>query len=187
MSECSVHKIRKRPTTCEHCRAELGTSTDTTVTADTPVRVVTSAPTVRVALSEQSKAIQDAISGPCASQPGSSRIEEGKYIRVLIEAEIQKSVAKIRAELNDVRNLQWEHLFVPDPAFCMDLMFALEKDYWKYCDHIKNPRLYGYSTDGDFYLMQRIIRKDNPPVPDFTKSGAVKRYIEKKNGKENQA
>lgn len=148
---------------------------------------VAKAACVAVKLSEQAKEIQDIIAGPSSNVPGSPRTEEGKYIRVLIEAEIQKALIKVRSELNELKNMRWEHLHIPDPLFCMDLMMALEKDGWKYCDHIKNPRLYGYLSDVDFYLMQRIIRSDNAPMPDFLKTGNAKRYIDKKNGKETQA
>jgi hypothetical protein len=118
---------------------------------------------------------------------GFPRIEEGKYVRVLIESEIQKALAKVKAEMNELRNIQWEHIHVPYSSFCLDLMYAMEKDSWKFVDFIKNPKQYGYSETEDCAVFHRIKRKDGPPVPDFSKNGSVKRFIDKKNGKETQA
>jgi hypothetical protein len=193
---CEKHQQRKRKD-CIDCFPDTGEISNDNTTAELPTRkvldpasegtipkAVAKAACIKVKLSEQTKELQGIITGPALDMPGSPRMEEGKYIRVLIEAEIQKALIKVRSELAELRNIKWEHLHIPDPVFCMDLMLALEKDGWKYCDHIKNPKLYGYSSDVDFYLMSRIARDDNAPMPDFSKSGNAKRYMDKKNGKE---
>lgn len=161
---CEKHKERKRPNTCPDCKAELEQ-------AEQVVDTITenkedSNPDLEPQVSEQQH-----------------RMYDSKAIRVMIEAEILKAVSKVRSEMSDLMKISWEHLYIPYSTFSIELMYALEKDGWKYCDLIKNARQFGYFMDGDIFLLQRVVRKGNNPIPDFTKTGSVKRYLEKINGK----
>lgn len=164
---CEKHKERKRPNTCPDCKAELESETlnNSIVKEEDKVE---SNPELEPAVTSQQH-----------------RMHDSKAIRVMIEAEIHKAILKVKAELNDLSRITWEHMHIPYGTFCLELMYALEKDGWKYCDYVRNSRQYGYSEDGDFFLVQRINRKDNPPKPDFTKNGSVKRYIDKQYGRNN--
>jgi hypothetical protein len=166
MKMCDIHKVRKRPNTCEACRAELevSKSVNKVIAQQVEIDVKDSNETLEPPISEQQY-----------------RLYDSKAIRVMIEAEIAKAVAKVRAEMSDLMRINWEHLYVPYTTFSMQLMYALEKEGWKYCDMIKNARTFGYPVDGDIFLLQRIIKKDNAPTPDFTKANTVKRYLNKNN------
>lgn len=203
---CEKHKLRKRPATCPDCandELEAGHATSERLanTDDEHLPPVTGNGNakretgetvkkhVKVAIDKEALEIIDnvkeAIAGSRVEKnEGFPRHEEGKYVRVLIEAEIQKALAKVRQEMNELRNIQWEHLDVNYSTFCLALMYALEKEGWKFCDFLKNPKQYGYAMTEDCVVFQRIKRKDNPPRPDFTKTGSVGRYMDKVNGKE---
>lgn len=110
-----------------------------------------------------------------------NKFHDSKAIRVMIEAEITKAIAKVRSEISDLMQISWEHMYIPYGSFSFELMKHLERDGWKYCELIKNPRQFGYFADGDIFLVQRIVKKDNAPKIDFTKPNAVKKYMEKNN------
>lgn len=165
---CERHKTRKRPNTCPDCKAELEESA------------------VKDSVAEENGTIIDSNINlePQVSEP-QQRLYDSKAIKVLIEAEIHKAILKVKSELNDLSRITWEHMHIPYSIFCLELMYALEKEGWKYCDLVRNGKQYGYSEDGDFFIVQRIKRKDNPIKPDFSKSGSVKRYIDKQYGRNN--
>ena len=163
---CEKHKERKRPNTCPDCKAELDGNTAKS--------------------NEQVDVVQDSnVDLEPALSEFQHRMHDSKAIRVLIESEILKAIQKVKSELNDLTRITWEHMHIPYGAFCLELMYALEKDGWKYCDFIKNGKQLGYTEDGDFFIVQRVNRKDNPSKPDFSKSGSVKRYIDKQYGRHN--
>lgn len=166
---CEKHKERKRPNTCPDCKAELEAETlNESVVTKEEAAENQSNPELEPAVTVQQQ-----------------RMHDSKAIRVMIEAEIHKAILKVKTELNDLSRITWEHMHIPFGTFCLELMYALEKDGWKYCDSVRNGKQYGYAEDGDFFVVQRINRKDNPPKPDFSKSGSVRRYIDKQHGRNN--
>ena len=174
---CEIHKIRKRPSTCDACREELGKEESTTPdTTDTISDLLTK------------KIIQDSneILEPAVTEQ-QYRSYDHKAIRVMIEAEITKAVSKVRSEMSDMMRISWEHMHIPYGTFCLELLYCLEKEGWKYCDFIKGntAKTLGYNEDGDFFIVQRVVKKENPPKPDFSKQGSLKRYMDKVNGKIN--
>jgi hypothetical protein len=186
MKMCDIHKVRKRPNTCEACRAELEGSKSVNKVIGQQVKVANDSIIQQieedVTMDVTEVNVEDSnetLEPPISEQQ--YRLYDSKAIRVMIEAEITKAVAKVRAEMSDLMRINWEHLYVPYTTFSMQLMSALEKEGWKYCDMIKNARTFGYPVDGDIFLLQRIIKKSNAPTPDFTKANTVKRYLNKNN------
>ena len=165
---CEKHKERKRPNTCPDCRAEIENDSNESSNAMSQTEVVDSNIELEPIVTESQH-----------------RMHDSKAIRVMIEAEIHKAISKVKSELSDLSRITWEHMHIPHGTFCLELMYALEKDGWKYCDSIRNGKQFGYAEDGDFFLIQRINRKDNPSKPDFSKSGSVRRYIDKQYGRNN--
>lgn len=109
------------------------------------------------------------------------RIEVSR-VRNYIDNIFTQAVEKVKNELDKMKNLRWEHQHIPLSIYRIELMTAMSLDGWKFCDIIKNPKQYGYLETDDFAIVQRLIKTDNKPAPNFSKPSEVRKYLENKNG-----
>lgn len=104
----------------------------------------------------------------------SVKFNEKVYIQALIEKEMEKVIHKLKSEISTIKDVKWEHLQMPLTCFSMDALRKLETEGWKYIDMIHDPKLYQYSGNEPFVLLQRVVRDSNPPIPKN-----FKKYMEK--------
>jgi hypothetical protein len=205
---CEKHKLRKRPETCFYCANETQAKViySTAVTASCDLKRVIHSPAVAGSISPKiSKAavkkvkeslitnkeelvdfMKEAINDTSTNKEQltkikSQKFDEREYIQAIVEKELRNTVIKLRSELAEIKKIEWEHLEVPLPVFSMQLMYGLEKEGWKYVQMIRDGKKSGYTTDGDYVIIQRVKTNEYPPKPDFEKRGTIKKYLGDKN------
>lgn len=170
---CEQHKVRKRPLTCEACAEELKEKEISTEKPREHIHIpfVLEDPILDITKEE----VVTAIDPPIIAK---ARFDEKEYIQALVEKELKLAIAKIKGEINELKNIQWEHLHVSLSTFNLALLFALEKEGWKYCEMVRDGKRFGYIEDGEFVILQRIKNNNNVAKPDFAKRGVLKKYLE---------
>lgn len=166
---CEKHKVRKQKS-CPDCIAELAELTKSVNSPDDTEEIV-----------KPADRHDSNINLEPPPNPHQGRVYDAKAVRVLVEAEIQKAINRVKSELDSLTRISWEHTIIPYNSFSMKLMCLLEKEGWKFCDAVRREhgKVMGYNEDDNFFIIQRVFRADNPPIPDFKKSGAVARFINK--------
>lgn len=109
------------------------------------------------------------------------RIEVSK-IREYIDGIFAQALEKVKQDINQIKHIRWEHASIPLTIFNIDLMLAIQQDGWKLIEFMKNAKQYGYPDQPDYAVVQRITKPENTPLPDLSKPGNVRKYLEKKNG-----
>jgi polyhydroxyalkanoate synthesis regulator phasin len=109
------------------------------------------------------------------------RIEVSR-VREYVDHIFAQALDKVRQEVNQIKQIRWEHASIPLTVFNIELMTAVQTDGWKLIDMMRNAKQYGYPDQPDYAVLQRVVKPDNEPLPDMSKPGAVRKYLEKKNG-----
>lgn len=179
---CEKHQQRKRPATCPDCAAELEdqqhlNSERITNTDDSklpPVFLVKRAEPVKEKIldtEEEKSLLEDTVDNIDTprhtelSSVKSNKFSEREYISALVEIEIKKAIANIKAEVAELKNIKWEHMQIPLNTFRFEMLSKLESEGWKYCEMIKDPIAFQYGKVDPFILFTRVQRDNNPPIP----------------------
>lgn len=116
---------------------------------------------------------------PIEEQDREIRIDIAR-IREYVDTVFAQALEKVKIEINAVKNIRWEHMNIPLTLFNIDLLMAIGTDGWKLVDLMRNPKQYGYPDVPDYAIIQRVVKPDNSPLPDFSTAGNVRKYLEKK-------
>ena len=196
---CEKHKQRKRKD-CPDCARELGifpelpkltpeaiAQLETAVCPPEAIELVKKAAKVAVNRYDlKGSVIQDELMAARQAlvddtvmdipKVDSPKVEERKYIRVLIEAEIEKALLKIKQELKELQHISWEHLDIPLSFFNIELMHVLGGEGWCYKDTYRGDIAKASGCKEDTVIMTRIQNPSRPAKPDFTKRSVRERY-----------